>query len=305
MSDNAFLPGPRRPAWIGLVLSSLVIGSTAGLVLWCVTPVQQEAVVINVRWKPDLADADRALLESRLRLVAPEQQEESTWRYRLLDISAQNIRAIVEHPRVDDTQGLDRANFRPENPPASRAWPIARRAVFIGTIGALVWRIRLSLRASILRVAAVRSVILSPRSLTLLVLAGPAALFLVPALGLAARVVGWQPFWQSDRVMTLVEAAYEGDRTTVHRLSAQGADLNAAESIDGSMVTPLEAAVLSGDLGVVQVLLDEGALVDGSNRQRLVCLAVSAGVKATAEYLRRLSPETAELSCEGVRPAGQ
>ena len=64
---------------------------------------------INIRWVPGL-DADRRRwLEERFGLGAGNELESSTWSYALADASHENITTIVQHPDVEDTHGIDRA----------------------------------------------------------------------------------------------------------------------------------------------------------------------------------------------------
>ena len=65
---------------------------------------------INVRWVDGL-DADRRRgLEARFGLDA-EDGESSTWSYGLADASHENITALVQHPDVEDTNYIDRAEM--------------------------------------------------------------------------------------------------------------------------------------------------------------------------------------------------
>ena len=64
---------------------------------------------INIRWVPGL-DADRRRwLEERFGLEPRNELESSTWSYALADASHENITTIVQHPDVEDTHGIDRA----------------------------------------------------------------------------------------------------------------------------------------------------------------------------------------------------
>ena len=81
--------------------------------------VLQPHLIFNVRWPPGIADADRARTESALRLAPHRDIADRTWEYNLLDRSPQNVEAIVRHPLVEDTQGIDRANMVLLHKPAS------------------------------------------------------------------------------------------------------------------------------------------------------------------------------------------
>ena len=64
---------------------------------------------INVRWVPGL-DADRRrVLEERFGLEPRHAVAQTTWSYALTDVSRANITTIVQHPDVEDTHGIDRA----------------------------------------------------------------------------------------------------------------------------------------------------------------------------------------------------
>jgi hypothetical protein len=64
---------------------------------------------VNVRWSPQVSADQRLVVEQRFRLVMPEQLDETTWSYDLHDPSPAAIRALVAHPAVADTHGIDRA----------------------------------------------------------------------------------------------------------------------------------------------------------------------------------------------------
>ena len=66
---------------------------------------------IQVRWSPDVAgdDAARGASEQRFHLGNPEHRAGATWRYILGDPSQANVRALLNHPAVEDTDGIDRA----------------------------------------------------------------------------------------------------------------------------------------------------------------------------------------------------
>ena len=111
-----FTPLVRNPRWRyvlgGLAAAfAVVTGLAWGMLslIWPDAPVQ-----IHVRWKPELTDAQRIELERRFRLTDGEYSEGTTWAYQLADSSTSNIRAIVQHERVDDTEHLNRVRYRPE-----------------------------------------------------------------------------------------------------------------------------------------------------------------------------------------------
>jgi hypothetical protein len=71
--------------------------------------VLQPQAIVHVRWPAGISDADRARAESDLHLAPHRDIEDRTWQYNLLDRSPENIQAILAHPLVEDTQGIDRA----------------------------------------------------------------------------------------------------------------------------------------------------------------------------------------------------
>jgi hypothetical protein len=66
-------------------------------------------VVVHVRWAPEISAGDRARLEPEFHLVPRRDLGDRTWQYLLLDLSSDNITAILRHPAVEDTQHIDRA----------------------------------------------------------------------------------------------------------------------------------------------------------------------------------------------------
>ena len=66
---------------------------------------------IQVRWMP-AADMERRQLETRYRLhegVARGDPADRTWLYEIRDVSRENLRALIDDPRVADTHLVDRA----------------------------------------------------------------------------------------------------------------------------------------------------------------------------------------------------
>ena len=72
--------------------------------------ISQRVPEINVRWVPGL-DADRRrVLEESFGLEPRNEVAPTTWSYVLSDVSRENMAiAIVQHPDVEDTHGIDRA----------------------------------------------------------------------------------------------------------------------------------------------------------------------------------------------------
>ena len=69
----------------------------------------QRVPEINVRWVPGL-DADRRrVLEESFGLEPRNEVAPTTWSYVLSDVSRENMATLVQHPDVEDTHGIDRA----------------------------------------------------------------------------------------------------------------------------------------------------------------------------------------------------
>jgi len=73
--------------------------------------VLQPHLIVHVRWPAGIADADRARVESELHLAQHRDIGDNTREYNLLDRSPENVSAIVRHPLVEDTQGIDRGTL--------------------------------------------------------------------------------------------------------------------------------------------------------------------------------------------------
>ena len=62
-----------------------------------------------MRWVPGLDKDRRRVLEERFGLEPRNEVASTTWSYALTDVSRENIATLVQHPDVDDTHGIDRA----------------------------------------------------------------------------------------------------------------------------------------------------------------------------------------------------
>ncbi len=108
-----------------LLLSFVVsAGIARSVLLWFDPP---HAIRLNVRWRSDVDVTRRSELERQLGLTLGEFREGTTWLYTLPTPSTEAIRAIVQHPSVDDTAHVNRVKFRP----ALREDP-QRRALYYG-----------------------------------------------------------------------------------------------------------------------------------------------------------------------------
>ena len=125
----------RALAWLAaaFVLLTAVAWGILSLT-WPDSPVD-----VNVRWKPDVSETLRVDLERQFQLAHGEHSEGTTWRYQLADASTANIRALIQHSRVDDTAHLNRIRFRPEFG-QDRLRQLVAWAIGIGAAGSmLVW----------------------------------------------------------------------------------------------------------------------------------------------------------------------
>ena len=66
---------------------------------------------MHVRWQASLEIAERQKLEAQFRLEHGERLDGLTWRYDLVEPSADIIRTLVRNPAVEDTHHIDRASF--------------------------------------------------------------------------------------------------------------------------------------------------------------------------------------------------
>ena len=80
-------------------------------------------IFIHVRWAPGIDDAGRMAAEQRYRLSQAELLEDRTWGYTLNDLTMANVRAMVTDPAVEDTQGVDRTEFRASAIAERRPYP--------------------------------------------------------------------------------------------------------------------------------------------------------------------------------------
>jgi hypothetical protein len=78
--------------------------------------------LINLRWAP-AAGADRRRIEAELHVVFQREVGDRTGEYELLDASPANVAAIVRHPMVEDTAGLDRGALTTQQQPPSFTEP--------------------------------------------------------------------------------------------------------------------------------------------------------------------------------------
>ena len=123
------VPPLVRAGIVACVLPGILAAAVLGFAL------PAASVSVNVRWQEGVTEDKRTALESTLHLTEGRLLEGATWQYALRDYSSENIRAIVEHPDVEDTHRLDRVLYRPSEPPVSRNWQVAGGALLVGATG--------------------------------------------------------------------------------------------------------------------------------------------------------------------------
>jgi hypothetical protein len=96
----------------GLFVAAFAVGTVLAAAVLSLT-LSTDPVPIHVRWKPGVNDAERAELERQFSLTQGEFREGTTYAYGLANTSTENIRALVQHPRVDDTAEINRIRYRP------------------------------------------------------------------------------------------------------------------------------------------------------------------------------------------------
>jgi alpha-1,2-glucosyltransferase len=98
-------------------------------------------VFVHIRWAPGIDDFARQVAERRYTLSEAEPLEDRTWGYTLNDLTTANVRALVTDPAVEDTQGVDRAEFRASPSAERRPYPASDSplpvALFVVTVACL------------------------------------------------------------------------------------------------------------------------------------------------------------------------
>jgi hypothetical protein len=96
----------------GVFVAAFAIAAAAAAGVLSLT-LSSDPVPIHVRWKAGVSEAERTELEQQFGLTEGDFREGTTYAYRLANTSTDNIRALVQHPRVDDTAELNRIRYRP------------------------------------------------------------------------------------------------------------------------------------------------------------------------------------------------
>src|SRR6185503_7929888 len=103
----------RRPT-VGireLLIGAAVVAATSGLI-FALIPLLfgSPLAMVHVRWA-DITEANRLALEQRFRLTEAAPLAQDLWAYVPADTSSATLRAIVTHPSVVDTAGINRRSF--------------------------------------------------------------------------------------------------------------------------------------------------------------------------------------------------
>jgi hypothetical protein len=144
----------------------------------------------------------------------------------------------------------------------------------------------------------------SERALVAITGIPPASVLACAVIILQLAAVGFESVWTS-RYVTLVEASRNGDIAGVYRLVSAGSDPNQSDAVrlEGdrvTMLTPLEAAVESRQVEVLQVLVHAGARASEDDRQTLVCLAAAVNAPEVADYLHSTLPPSVQPDCTHI-----
>jgi hypothetical protein len=136
----------------------------------------------------------------------------------------------------------------------------------------------------------------------------PVLLMAVAVAMLTGSAFGWNPAWPVPDLSrhSLAEAVARRNRPMVLTKVWNGADINGRYRVaayelpdtHGTVsATPLEAAIATREVWMVQFILDNGGLVQASDRPALVCLARKYDAKDSAELLAQGLP----IDCTGVK----
>jgi hypothetical protein len=147
-----------------------------------------------------------------------------------------------------------------------------------------------------------------PPGLPAAALAAPPAVWLVTVAALVlSAFASFRPF-MTPANLTLAEAAATRDHLEILRQVRAGASLDRPERVRAGLVrpreyemTPLEAAVASGQVDTVQFLQHHGARMDATTVAGLICLADLQQDREMARYLEEQTPPAVAVDCDHVR----
>ncbi len=120
------------------------------------------------------------------------------------------------------------------------------------------------------------------------------------ALLAASAASGEHPLWPLQPRNLAEAAAFEDGAAVMRRVSA-GEDLNRPGEVRGRVIlpeaatlTPIEAAAITGQVEMVQLLIELGATPDDASWQRAFCMADDEGVR---DLLATRRPSGARDEC--------
>lgn len=198
---------PARAAWTRSLAGALACALAAAAALAGI-PVLfgSPQPKVHIQWR-DIGEPDRIALERQFRLSESTRLDEDVWSYVPMDTSPEVLRAIVTHPSVDDTNGINRRVFRiGDSPPLT-----PRRGGLLG--GRLPWMARVT-RLLAYALACLAGVLLFRSALT--------SPFLGPESAIRRGLRG-QLTDPSSALRTLPSAARAGMRRGITARSAETA----------------------------------------------------------------------------------
>ena len=139
-------------------------------------------------------------------------------------------------------------------------------------------------------------------------LAVPAAAWIIAVAALALfGSASYYPF-MTPADLSLAEAAATRDPLELLRQIRGGASLDTPARVRAGLVrpseyvlTPLEAAVASGQVDTVQFLQHHGARMDATTVAGLICLADVQEDREMSAYLKEQVPSALAVDCDDVR----
>jgi hypothetical protein len=139
-------------------------------------------------------------------------------------------------------------------------------------------------------------------------LAAPAAAWIFAVAALTLLGLGaYHPF-MTPADLSLSEAAATRDHLEMLRQIRGGASLDTPARVRSGLVrpgeyvlTPLEAAVASGQVDTVQFLQHHGARMDATTVAGLICLADIQEDREMSAYLKGQAPPALAVDCDSVR----
>src|SRR5262245_13653429 len=104
-------PTPQHLSWSRNVWWAIGCGLASATVLACIPIVFGSPLAqVHIQWR-DIGDSDRVQLEQGFALTEATRLDGSRWSYVPTDVSPQRLLAIVSHPAVADTDGINRRTF--------------------------------------------------------------------------------------------------------------------------------------------------------------------------------------------------